>query len=66
MTLARNFLEFSFVLAAAVGPMPMAMAQSVQTYDRLQFRTPEGAREEMPTLLQFTQVRGKSFCRFGV
>jgi len=54
------------VLVGATAHAVVAAAQSVQTYDRLQFRTPGGSREDLPTLVQFTQVSGKSFCRFGV
>ncbi len=65
MNIARS-AALALVIAAAVIEAPSALAQSVQTYDLLQFRPPEGSREDMKVLVQFTKVSGKSFCRYAV
>jgi hypothetical protein len=66
MNIAPRRALLAFVMVSAVPHAPAALAQSLQTYDLLQFSAPEGSREDLPALAQFTQVSGRSFCRFGV
>jgi hypothetical protein len=61
VTLARAFQVGLF--AATAFP---SLAQHVETLDLLQFAAPPGQREKISGGLQFTEVRGNSYCRLAV
>ncbi len=61
MTFDRAFLVG--LLAAAAFP---ALAQQLESFDLLQFAAPPGQREKISGGLQFTEVRGNSYCRMAV